>query len=523
MLRFVWLALVVSVLLPSFAHAQAAPATQQGFGFCTVTDNSSAQIKIWASPVFPLESASDDHGASRRTIEVANEFLAHVGTLGGTGTKICLVLPTQAEAEAFREEQRAPWSKRMYFIKLGDWRDVAWTPAPLKPGAAAASDAPVTRYFLCHAMQMDFPDRSALSRTVASGVFVRPVPAGSPSAMYDQAKVYATQFQAIVQAHGLPVQGDCMPYDSAGEAQYAYQQMKRLADGFNQEYTEVAWTPQAQALSAPVATTGVPAPAANAPTRGTLGVKIGPVSAELAQGLGRSSTEGAWVVEVLDGGAAKAAGIQPMDLLLKIAGQAVSAPTDVGPIISRLRPGFEAPVQVWRDQRLQTVTVLVPGKVTETTEAPAIPAVSAHTAAPVATMPPAAAASASATTAEAGYFCFAFVTRTEPPLVVQAPIHREADTRPTDGVLTSSLRQLVQAVQTAYPGKWHDGLMSPVCYDNSMVFPGETFCVASTHKHFSGSQMLGMFCNASRDTLEKRFADHRNSSGTAAVQVLDWP
>ena len=64
--------------------------------------------------------------------------------------------------------------------------------------------------------------------------------------------------RAIVQAHGLPVQGDCTPYDSAGEAQYAYQQMKRLADGFNQKYTEVAWTPQAQA--APAATMGMPTP-----------------------------------------------------------------------------------------------------------------------------------------------------------------------------------------------------------------------------------------------------------------------
>ena len=506
--RSAWLALVASVLLPFTAHAQAMPATQQGFGFCTVTDNSSAQIKIWASPVFPLEFASDDHGASRRTIEVANEFLAHVGTLGGIGTKMCLVMPTQDEATAFREEQRAPWSKRMYFIKLGDWRDVAWTPAPLKPGAAAASDAPVTRYFLCQAMQTDLPDRSARSRTMASGVFAQPVPSDNPVAMYEQAKAYATQFQAIVQAHGLPVQGDCTPYDSAGEAQYAYQQMKRLADGFNQEYTEVAWTPQAQA--APAATMGMPTPVAVAPKPGTLGVRIGPVTAELALGLGRTSTEGAWVVEVLDGGAAKAAGIRPMDVLLEIAGQMVTAPTDVSLIVSRLNPGFEAPVRIWRERKMQDISVVIP------------PSTANAGATPDATPPPSAPAVSVAPPDGQGWYCTAAVSRSSPAMVARLPVRKQAGPAYSEAAARATLFSLIASVKQSHPGGWHD-LEKAQCYDNGMVFPGERFCVATSFKRFGGgTQVFGLYCNASRDMADKRWEDMKKSDGDHA-QVLAWP
>ena len=407
MLRFVWLALVASVLLPIPAHAQATPATQQGFGFCTVTDNSSAQIKIWASPVFPLDIASDDPGGSRRTAEVASEFMAHVGTLGGTGTKVCMVLPSQAEAAAFREEQRAPWSKRMYFIKIGDWRDVAWTPAPLKPGAVAASDAPVMRYFLCQATQMDLPDRSALSRTVASGVFARSVPAGNPVAMYDQAKAYAVEFQAIVQAHGLPVQGDCTPHDSAGEAQYAYQQMKRFADGYNQQYTEVEWTPSATATAT-------------------------------------------------------------------VAGATAAATPDTA------------------------------------------------TATATATAAAAAAETVPQAPAEPGWYCTAMVSRSSPAMAARLPVRKQASPAYSEAAAKAVLSSLIASVKQSHPGGWHD-LDKANCYDNGMVFPGEQFCAATSYKRFGGgTQLFGLFCNASREMADKRWEDMKKADGDHA-QVLAWP
>ena len=55
-----------------------------------------------------------------------------------------------------------------------------------------------------------------------------------------------------------------------------------------------------------------------------LGIQITGVSAELAQALGLSSTQGAWVVEVGADSAAARAGVKPMDVLVEIAGQAVT-------------------------------------------------------------------------------------------------------------------------------------------------------------------------------------------------------
>ena len=155
MLRFAWLALVAGSLVCVGAKAQTATAPPQGFGFCTVTDSSSAQVKIWASPVFPLTHAPSDPAGFQRSQELAGEFLAHVTTLGGRGSKSCVVLASQAEAATFREEQRANWDKRMYFIKVGDWREVAWTPAAWSPGTATAPPAELTRYFYCYQVDTD--------------------------------------------------------------------------------------------------------------------------------------------------------------------------------------------------------------------------------------------------------------------------------------------------------------------------------------------------------------------------------
>ena len=100
------------------------------------------------------------------------------------------------------------------FVKIGEWREVAWTPAAYAPATRLANTAPVMRHFLCQATQVDIPDRSDRSRTVTSGVFAMPV-SGTDAlqAMHAQASAYSAEFQSVVEAHGLPVQGSCTPYD----------------------------------------------------------------------------------------------------------------------------------------------------------------------------------------------------------------------------------------------------------------------------------------------------------------------
>ena len=167
MLRFAGLALAAGIALPAPALPQEAPSVQRAYGFSSITDTSHAKATIWASPVFPVEVGADDAGGIQRSFDLADEFLAYVGTLGGQGNKQCVVTATQQDAAASREEQRSIWDKRMYMVKIGNWREVAWTPAPWTPAQASAKAMPATRYFLLPGRR---PAECALSRTVATAV-----------------------------------------------------------------------------------------------------------------------------------------------------------------------------------------------------------------------------------------------------------------------------------------------------------------------------------------------------------------
>ncbi len=52
------------------------------------------------------------------------------------------------------------------------------------------------------------------------------------------------------------------------------------------------------------------------------------------------------------------------------------------------------------------------------------------------------------------------------------------------------------------PAKWM-ALPPVTCHDNSGVFPGETFCISNTYKHFGGAQMAAQFCNRSKEMIDK--------------------
>ena len=515
MLRFAWLALVAGSLLSFAAKAETTPATPQGFGFCTVTDSSSAQVKIWASPVFPVSYAPSDPAGGMRSLEVAGEFLEHVGTLGGQGTKSCVILATQGEAASFREKQRATWDERVYFIKIGDWREVAWTPAPWSPATAATPPAQLTRYFYCNHVDTDVPND--LSHTVATTVFARQVPSGNPMAVYDLAAAYTAQFKQQVRARGLPEKGDCTPFDTQGEAEHQQRLILRHFKGFNMKYDEIAWTPSEVAIpaaAAPTTTTAsVAAPTVPAkavmPATG-LGIRINAVTAELAQALGLPATQGAWVVEVADGGAAMKAGIKPMDVLVEIAGQAVTAHGDVPAIVGRLRPGFEAPVRVWRERRMQDLTVVMPTQSPEQ----AVATLSTSPASAAAAVVPASAP-------DNGQYCAAFVMRSKEQLMLRMPVWQIPVSQASQTAMSESLSRLITAVIQAHPTKW-TAFPSVACHDNSGVFAGETFCFSNTYKHFGGSQMAAQFCNRSKELIDKRWADMVKADGDNA-RIFPWP
>lgn len=511
----VWM--LVGLLLPLSSAAQSPAGVSQGFVFCTVTDTSSAQAKIWASPVFELSHDPSDPAAPGRLNAVAAEFLQHITALGGTGTKECVSLPTHAEADALREQHRATWNKRMYMIKIGDWREVAWSPAARSPEAAAAAPAQITRYFYCYEVNTDVPDD--LSHTVATGVFARKVPGGNPTAVYEMAADYSTQFKQQVRAQGLPERGDCTPFDTRAEAEYQQQQIFRHFKGFNMKFHEITWTPGDVAITPTTATVAPPTAALKTilPAQG-LGMQLNAVNAELAKALGLPSTQGAWVLEVADGSAAMKAGIKSMDVLVEIAGQAVTAHGDVQAIINRMRPGFEAPVRVWRERRMHDLKVVVPPAQTpgQPTTAMAISPAPAATPVVAAVAPVAADAAA-----DNGQYCTAFVMHSKEPLMLRMPVWQVPAGQASQAAMSDSVSRLITAVIQAYPAKWM--AFPPVaCHDNSGVFAGETFCVSNTYKHFGGSQMAALFCNRSKEMIDKRWADMVKADGDSA-RIFPWP
>ncbi len=250
MLRSACLVLVAGCLLSINAKAETALATSQAFGFCTVTDSRKAQAKIWASPVFPLAYAIHDTAGFQRSQELAGEFLAHVGRLGGSGSKSCVVFPTQGEAAEFREMQYASWNERISFVKAGDWREVVWSPTA--DAAKSAPAAQLTRYFYCYHIDTDVPHD--LSHTVATTVFARTISGGNPMAVHDLAAAYTSQFQQQVRARGLPEKGDCLPFDTQPEAEHQELEILRHFKGYNMKYEQIPWSP-GEVEAAPVAVT----------------------------------------------------------------------------------------------------------------------------------------------------------------------------------------------------------------------------------------------------------------------------
>ena len=93
--------------------------------------------------------------------------------------------------------------------------------------------------------------------------------------------------------------------------------------------------------------------------RGHIGLRTQPVSAELAQAFGLAEPRGALVTTVVRGQPADAAGLRSGDIILSVNGAAFSSSVELEDAIGGLRQGASAALQVWRQQGVQHVPVLV--------------------------------------------------------------------------------------------------------------------------------------------------------------------
>jgi serine protease Do len=96
-------------------------------------------------------------------------------------------------------------------------------------------------------------------------------------------------------------------------------------------------------------------------TRGRLGVGIQDVDQALAESFGLAVPSGALVASVEDGSPAKAAGIEPGDVILSFGGKDVESAGQLPALVAAATPGHSVAVSLWRDRARHDVRVTVAG------------------------------------------------------------------------------------------------------------------------------------------------------------------
>ena len=93
--------------------------------------------------------------------------------------------------------------------------------------------------------------------------------------------------------------------------------------------------------------------------RGWLGVRIQTVTDEIAESIGLDGTRGALVSSVTDKGPAEAGGIKAGDVILSFDSKPVDSMRELPRIVAETDIGKSVPVEVWRDERQQTVSIKI--------------------------------------------------------------------------------------------------------------------------------------------------------------------
>lgn len=94
-------------------------------------------------------------------------------------------------------------------------------------------------------------------------------------------------------------------------------------------------------------------------SRGWLGIRIQPVTEELAEALGLPDTKGALVASVEDGSPAESGGIEAGDVVLEFGGDPVEDPRDLSRAVAAVPPGKQIEIRLWRDNRERTIVIRV--------------------------------------------------------------------------------------------------------------------------------------------------------------------
>jgi serine protease Do len=83
-------------------------------------------------------------------------------------------------------------------------------------------------------------------------------------------------------------------------------------------------------------------------SRGKIGVGIQPVDAQFAESFGLDRPRGALIRSIEKGGPADSAGLKVGDVITRVNGQVIERDSELPSLISSIKPGGEAQVEVWR-------------------------------------------------------------------------------------------------------------------------------------------------------------------------------
>jgi serine protease Do len=91
--------------------------------------------------------------------------------------------------------------------------------------------------------------------------------------------------------------------------------------------------------------------------RGRIGVLVQEVGQQLADSFGLDRPRGAIVAQVEKGGPAARAGLKSGDVILAVNGQPIERSGQLSAVISQLKPGGRAELEVWRDHASRKIEV----------------------------------------------------------------------------------------------------------------------------------------------------------------------
>ena len=101
-------------------------------------------------------------------------------------------------------------------------------------------------------------------------------------------------------------------------------------------------------------------------TRGRLGVRIQPMTKELAQSFQLQETDGALIATVEPGSPADKAGLKPGDVVLGFNGQKLDDPNKLPRLVAATKPGQSATLRIWRNGKAEEVKFTAAELVAET-------------------------------------------------------------------------------------------------------------------------------------------------------------